>query len=90
MRACARAASFGRFGILAVGDVAPRADDLERLAVLVADEMLLVAHPAIGPSFLRKRYSAVCRSLLEQQRLLGLDRYRCRRDARGPARTPRP
>ncbi len=38
----------GGLGGDARGDVAPRADDLGRLAVVVADEMLVVVHPAIG------------------------------------------
>src|SRR5581483_3126915 len=38
----------GGFGGFARGDVAPGADDLLRLALLVVDEMLVVVHPAIG------------------------------------------
>ena len=38
----------GLLSLLPRGDVAPRADDLERVSLLVADHMLLVADPAIG------------------------------------------
>ena len=38
----------GDLGLVAGGDVAPGADHLDRLAVLVADQVLLVVDPAIG------------------------------------------
>src|SRR5690349_7919423 len=38
----------GRLSRLARGNVAPRADDFGGLARLVADEVLIVVHPAIG------------------------------------------
>ena len=41
-------------GRLALGDVAPRADDLLRLAAPVPDEALLVADPAIAAVLLQE------------------------------------
>ena len=35
-------------GFLALGDVGPRADDLDRLALCVAHDLLPVVHPEIG------------------------------------------
>ena len=48
------AAPEGDLRLLARGDVAPRADHLDRLAVLVADQVLLVVHPAVAAVLLEK------------------------------------
>src|SRR5581483_3061151 len=63
----------GLLGTLAVGHVAPRAHDLEGLAALVADEMLLVADPAILAVLLAEAVFRGVLALLEDLDQLGLD-----------------
>src|SRR4029077_6827141 len=59
---------------LSAVDIAPRAHHFERLAVRVANEMLLVADPAIGTVFLAEPIFGKMRSRLEELRMLGLYR----------------
>src|SRR5690349_1830020 len=56
----------GLFGSLAVGDVAPRADDLVRLAALVMDQAQFVADPAIVAVLLQEPVLEGVVALLEQ------------------------
>src|SRR6187200_3625819 len=56
----------GLFGSLAVRDVAPRADDLVRIAALVIDQAQLVAHPAIVAVLLQEPVLESVVALLEQ------------------------
>ena len=59
---------------LALADVAPRADHLDRLAVLVPDQALLVVHPAVGAVLLEEPVLDGVAALPEQLDGLGLDR----------------
>src|SRR5689334_16544647 len=63
----------GLFGSLAVGDVAPRADDLVRLAALVMDHAQFFADPAVLPAFPTRRSSDLVVAFLEQLSELALD-----------------
>ena len=63
----------GPLGLLARVDVAPRADHLDRIAILVADEMLLVAHPAIGPVLAAEAILGEMLASRENRLLLRLD-----------------
>ena len=60
-------------GGLARVDVAPRADHLDRAAALVADEMLLVADPAIGAVLLAEAIFGEMLARSEQLDLLRFD-----------------
>ena len=60
-------------GLLALGDVAPRLDDLERFAGLVADQALLVPHPAVGAVLAAEPVLAGVVAELQQPRELGQD-----------------
>ena len=70
-------------GLLARGDVAPRADHLDGLALLVADQALLVVDPAIAAVLLEEAVLDGVAAVLEQ--LAGL-RPRPRRDRPGCTR----
>src|SRR5262245_21170280 len=50
-------------------DVAPRTDDLDRLAGRVAQHLEIVAHPAVAPVLLAKAIFAGEALLLEQPRI---------------------
>src|SRR5262245_66469449 len=63
----------GLLGSLSGVDVAPRTHHFERLAVRVANEMLLVADPAIVAVFLAEAIFRRMPSRLEELRLVGLD-----------------
>ena len=76
------------FGLLALGDVAPRADHLDRLAVLVADQALLVVDPAVGAVLLEEPVLDRVAALPEQVDGLAPPRRRDRRGARSAARNP--
>ena len=73
---------------LAAVDIAPRAHHFERLAVRVANKMLLVTDPAIGTVLLAEPIFGRMRSRLEQLRLLGLDHGEVVRMQHAHARTP--
>jgi len=60
-------------GLLARTDIAPGAHDLDRLAVVAAQQILLVADPDIVAVALAEAVLGGVPSLLEQLRLLGLD-----------------
>ena len=60
-------------GRLAGVDIAPRADHLDRVAVTVADEMLLVADPDIGAVLLAEAVLGQVLAVFEQLDLLRLD-----------------
>ena len=62
------------FGSLAVGDIAPRADHLGRLAVLVTYQLLRIVHPAVAAVLLEKPVLDRVATFLEQLDGLGLDR----------------
>ncbi len=64
----------GLLGLLARGDIAPGADDLDRLAVVAAQQILLVADPDVIAVALAEAVLGGVSALLEQLRLLGLDR----------------
>lgn len=63
----------GLFRLLAGRDVAPGADDLDGSAVFVADEMLLVADPAVGAVLPAKAVFESVGPVSEKSRNLGLD-----------------
>ena len=63
----------GLLGRLARGDLAPGANHFHRLTVMVADQMLLIAHPAIGAVLLAEAILGDMAAVLEQLGLLGLD-----------------
>src|SRR6476620_4074983 len=70
---------------LALGDVAPRANDLERLSLPVADQMLLVAEPAVGSVDIAEAIFGRMAILLEYFDLIGFHlRKIVRMDARAP------
>src|SRR4029079_14372336 len=62
----------GLLGRLARGDLAPGTDHLHRLTVVVADQVLLIAHPAIGAVLLTEAILGDMAAVLEQLGLLGL------------------
>ena len=62
------------FRSLTLGDVAPRADHLDRLAFLVPDEPLFIVHPAVGAVLLEKSVLDRVGTFLEQVDRLGLHR----------------
>src|SRR5262249_9391666 len=59
---------------LGPGDVAPRADHFHRLTVAVANQVLLVDHPAVGAVLLEKPILDGVTALLVQLDGFGLDR----------------
>ncbi len=64
----------GLLGLLAGADVAPGADDLDRLTVVAAQQILLVAHPDVIAVALAEAVLRSVAALLEELALLGLDR----------------
>ena len=64
---------FGLLSLLPRGDVAPRAHDLERVSLFVADHMLLIADPAIGAVLLPEAVFGGVLAVLEEFGLLGFD-----------------
>ena len=63
----------GKLGPLAGVDVAPRSHHLDGAPRLVADEMLLVAHPAIGAILAAEAVFGEMLAVAEQLDLLRLD-----------------
>lgn len=59
--------------MLAVADVDPGTDDLERFSGRVSDQMLFVADPAIVAVLFAEAVFGGVAIALEQRRLLGLD-----------------
>ena len=74
----------GLFRRLAGGDFAPRAHHFHRVSAMVTDQMLLVAHPAIGTVFLTEAVFRRVRALVEKPDLLGFDRGEILRMNAGP------
>src|SRR5262249_5900148 len=62
------------FRSLALGDVAPRADHFDRLAVFIPNQALLVAHPTVGAVLPEKSVLDRVAAFLEQLDGLGLNR----------------
>src|SRR5262249_53926030 len=58
---------------LSIGDIAPRANHLDRLALFVPDESLFVVYPAVAVILLEKPILDRVGTFLEQVKRLGLD-----------------
>ena len=68
-------------------NVAPRAYNLDLLALLISDHFLCVIHPAVGAVLLEKSVLERVGTFLEQMDRFGPSPQKGRRDARGSTRS---